>query len=121
MLARHLGKWLFHGLDEPDERQVAFGEIANLCTPVAHLEVDVVVIIACPGGVNLVVPDSLQVDGQIAGAGTTDEHVATVLIDGGLELGIRAAVLVRADAFVCGELGYRGIGFAEFETKALIQ
>ena len=46
------------------QRLVAFGEITNFRRPVIHLDVDVEMIIAVPGGVHFVVPEPLKICGQ---------------------------------------------------------
>ena len=67
MLAGTFAQRCFHAANEINKRLVAFGQVGDLGPPVAHLEVDVVVVIACPGGMYPVVPDALQRHRQVAG------------------------------------------------------
>jgi hypothetical protein len=50
-----------------EERLVTFGQIADLGRPVIHLDVDIDMVIAVPRGVNVLVPEALEVGGHAAG------------------------------------------------------
>ena len=84
----------------------ALAKIGCIHEPVVHLEVDVRVVIGAPRRIVAIVPDALEVGGQIAGARATDHQVARELENERLEFGIRRAfslggigLAVIADAF----------------------
>ena len=115
VLHRHVVKRFLHRTDEVKERQVAFGEVRDLRAPIAHLEVDVVVVVARPGRMDLVVPDALQVKRQVPGTRSRDEHVASVLVHERLKLRIRQRLAVLRKPLVRRQ--FRGLGIRLAEVK----
>ena len=57
----------------------ALAEIGGIHKPVVHLEVDVCMVVGAPRRGVAVVPDALEVGGQVSGAGATDHQVAREL------------------------------------------
>ena len=79
------------GDDEIDQRHVAFGEVGRFGTPVVHLDIDVVVVVAGPGWRVAVVPQALQVGRQAARPRTAGEQVASILEHGFFQIRIGLA------------------------------
>ena len=77
--ARGLAARLAQRLEEVEQRLVQLGEVGHLRRPVVHLQVDVEVIVGVPRRVHAVVPEALQVRGQIAGAAARDQQIAAEL------------------------------------------
>ncbi|MNI54387.1 hypothetical protein D3C73_1092810 [compost metagenome] len=51
-------------LDEIEQRNMAFRQIAALRRPIIHLCIDVDRVFAVPDGQHILIPDSLQIGGQ---------------------------------------------------------
>ena len=64
---------------EVEQRLLAFGQVGGTSRPVVHLDVDVVVIVNAPRPVHVVVPQALQVGGQIARTRAGYQQVTPVL------------------------------------------
>ena len=65
----------------------ALGEVRDLGRPVVHLGVDVDRVLAVPGGLELLVPDPLQVGRLAPGAAAGDQQVAAELEEEGGQRG----------------------------------
>src|SRR5205085_2813811 len=87
------------------QREVQLREIRNLYGPMVHLYVDVQMIVAIPGCVDLVGPEPLQVRRQEPYPGAADAEIATELIEqcGHLVVG-SGIIVIRNDAAVGGEV-----------------
>ncbi len=119
MLLRHGAQRLLHGADEVDEVGVALGEVGDFRAPVAHLEVDVVVVVARPGGVDVLVPDALEIEREVARTRSRDEHVAAILVDGRFELRIHGIFAIGVETGVRREGGRLGIRAAKIDAETL--
>ncbi len=118
VLLRGDGAGLRQVLEGVEQRQVAFGEVGLLHRPVVHFGVDVVGVLAVPGGLVGIVPDALQVGGLPAGTAGADHQVAAVLE----EQRDQRRVVARGeggDALVGGQFG--GGRGAEVERHAAEQ
>ena len=91
-------------LQRVEQRQVAFGEVGLFHRPVVHFGVDVVGVLAVPGGLVGIVPEALQVGRLAAGTAGADHQVAAELEEQGDQRGV-AAVGEGGDALVGGKLG----------------
>jgi len=58
---------------------VAFRQVGHLRRPVVHLKVDVEVVVAVPGGLQVLVPKALEVGRQAAGARTAHQQISAEL------------------------------------------
>ena len=95
---------LCHLDDEVEEGQVHLRQVGGFGRPVVHLHVDVGVYVAVPGCRSQVVPDALQVAGDVHASRTADFEVAPV---GKVELfeeSCLAVVEVRERVVVVDEL-----------------
>ena len=103
-----------HPLNQIEQRQVAFRQIADLCRPVVHLGVDVDGIAAAPSRPHILVPDALEIHGlcsRTAGgqhqisAVIEVQHCQLAVVD--LELALLVVALVPTqphEPFICGQL-----------------
>ena len=63
-----------------EEGEVAVGEVGGFCGPVVHLHVDVRVDVGVPRCIGLIVPDTLQIGGNIDRTTAGRNHeVATIV------------------------------------------
>ncbi len=85
---------------------VAHSEIARFGEPVGHLDVDVGVIIAGPGGPVAVVPDALQVGWQRSRTGAGNHHVPLRGKNQRFKTGIGCPFPVGVLALICRQ-GFR--------------
>ena len=102
------------GFEVIDKGKVEFGEIADFGGPIVHLDVDVEVIIAVPGSLEMLVPEALEVRRQGAGARASHQKVASELKVKGRELRIRRPIPQRGQALVGGQ----GRGGARAEAQS---
>ena len=58
---------------------MAFGEVGRFGRPIVHLDVDIEVVIAVPGRLELVVPQPLEVGWQAPGARAGHKQVTAIL------------------------------------------
>ena len=96
-----------HVDDIVEERHVHFAQVGGFGGPVVHLHVDVRVDIGVPCGFAAVVPDTLQVGGEVHAARAGDFEVAAVgeielLDEERIVFAARAAVAVGIDEHVGG-------------------
>ena len=91
-----------------EQRQMAFGEVGLLHRPVVHFGVDVVGVLAVPGGRVGIVPQALQVGRLAAGPAARDHQVAAELEEQCHQRGI-AAVGEGGDAFVRRQFAAGGV------------
>ena len=82
---------------------MAFPEAGQIGGPVAHLEVDVRVIVAAPRWRRGNIPDALEIGGQAAGTRGADEQIAPKLENEGLEAGVNLALGITQEALVGGQ------------------
>ena len=62
-----------------DERGIAFRKIGHLGRPIIHLHVDIAMVVALPCRIVHVVPQPLQVTGQLASARRAEHEVTPIL------------------------------------------
>ena len=94
-------------LDEPQQRQMAVGEVGGFHRPVVHLQVDVAVEVAAPGRGVFLRPDALQIGRQLrVGPRAGDDEVAAEL-EIERRQGRVGSVLLRFHAVGRGQLGVR--------------
>ncbi len=98
--ARRLPARLAQRLEEVEQRQMRFREVGDLGRPVVHLQVDVEVIVAVPRRAHAVVPQALQIRGQIAGPAACGEQIAAVLEVQRFESQVPLAALHAFEPFV---------------------
>ena len=78
------------------------GEIAGLCQPVIHLDVNVEVVVRRPWWLFICIPNTLQVRRKATGTRRGDQEVATELEVGFHEIGVVMAALLQALEAVFG-------------------
>ena len=66
-------------VSQVEERFVTFGQVADLCGPVVHLDVDIDVVIAVPRRFDVLVPDTLEVCRHAAGTRTGHQKITAEL------------------------------------------
>ena len=98
--ARGLAAWLAQRIEKVEQRLVQLGEVGHLRRPVVHLQVDVEVIVGVPRRAHAVVPQALQVGGQIARPAAGDQQVAAELEVQRVERRIGRAALHALEPFV---------------------
>ena len=76
------------GFHPGEERLVSLRHIRRLGGPVVHLDIDVGVVVAVPGRVVHVVPETLKVRGKTAGTGASKKQITAILEEDYLQLGV---------------------------------
>ncbi|OPZ96702.1 MAG: hypothetical protein BWY72_01539 [Bacteroidetes bacterium ADurb.Bin416] len=95
---------LFH------QRQGHFPHVQGERRPVIHLQVDVGGVVAAPGGIDAVAPNTLQVGSDATGTGTADQQVTAVLEIEHFQVGIGLSFPVGLQPLVDGKIGDRSLG-----------
>ena len=88
--------------DQIDEGLMKLGEIAGLCQPIIHLDVDIEVIVRGPWRLFISIPNTLQVRWEAARTRRGDQEVAAELVVGFHEIGVVMVALLQALEAVFG-------------------
>ena len=76
---RHLPSVGHHSFQQCKQRQVALGQIAAFRRPVIHLRIDIDGVFRSPGRSKILIPKSLQGQGQRARAASRNHEIPSVL------------------------------------------
>jgi len=102
MLLRVFLTDLANALNVINKRNVTFRKIGRLSWPIVHLKVDVRVIVAGPGRLIAVIPDTLKIGRQRTRTRTTDKEITAKLAEQGLKFRISCMVFgIVLQTFQC--------------------